>query len=477
MAVTQFFDPFTKLQEGRNTDSLIEARDAQAAVTLQTIAEKMDEKKRYRAYREEASTPPPVPGQPAVPGQGAQPSPTDMILGELGQIDNRIRLASKQQLDDEVTRLQKMREATLGRYTLAVDRESQQKKRMNEERDDRIKAVSQFAGGAKAILMDADLPQADKVESLKELESAIRVEHPEAFKVLSQGQDEINWGDRRVWARMNALETQAQDPIKRQELALSKIAKEAQAARDEAYAKRADAMVAAMREGSRREAAPHPVTIKNPDGDGNIVIDAKTKEKIGDAPARPRDEEAVLAKQVTQLSKGLEQAKLPEVNAVIESAQNAIKANPKILEYATGPGALLPDAAVPADIRLGRQAIEKVFNIELKNRSGAAVTSQELQRLKDEYGRGAFKTPAQLEGALKQARGIIATHYRSVAAGFSPEVLQAYNDNLTAIGGKPVIDLTGKSVEAAPAGAPAPYSDEDKEKRYQEWKAKKGNKP
>ncbi len=467
------FEPFKNRLEDKNTESLIKSRDAQAALTLQSIQSAMDEARREKEFvKRSAPKPPPVPGQPADPAAAQKgPSASDMILGEIGKLDKDLAIAADLALPKKVEALTKLRESAMGRYSLAVEREGQASTRVDARNKARIDAVSKFASGANALFMDEALAVEDKTLQLQEMEAAIRLEHPEAYKVLSQGQDGINWGDKRTWARMKALEQQAIAPEKRVELQLSKLSKEAQAARDEAAARRSDAMVAAMREGNRKAEAPSPVTIRNPDGEGNILIDAKTGKKIGDAPARPRDEEAVLAKQVTQLSKGLEQAKLPETNAVLENAENIIKKDPKVLKYLTGTGSVPPDWMVSKGAREARQAVEKVFNVELKNRSGAAVTNQELERLKSEYGKGAFKTPDQLQAALAQARQIINTHYRSVAAGFPKEALETYNANLTAIGGKPVIDIAGTEKPAAAAGAPAPYSDAEKERRYQEWKA------
>lgn len=161
-------------------------------------------------------------------------------------------------------------------------------------------------------------------------------------------------------------------------------------------------------------------------------------------------------KDVQQLSKALESAKLPVASSVLDAAEKLVSANPKMLEFATGPGMLLPDRAVPKEARDVRQAIEKVFNIELQDRSGAAVTSQELARLKSEYGKGAFKTSEQVQNALKQARAVITDHYRSVAAGFGPKALTDYNENLKALGGSPVIELGAKA-----GGIPAIKGDAD----------------
>lgn len=469
------FEPFKNRLEDKNTESLIKSRDAQAALTLQSIQSAMDEAKREKEFvKRSAPKPPPVPGQPADPAAAQKsPSASDMILGEIGKLDKDLAIAADLALPKKVEALTKLRESAMGRYSLAVEREGQASTRVDARNKARIEAVSKFASGANALLMDEAIATEDKTLELQEMESAIRMEHPEAYKVLSQGQESINWGDKRTWARMKALEQQAIAPEKRVELQLSKLSKEAQAARDEAAARRSDAMVAAMRESGRKAESPSPVTIKNPDGDGNIVIDAKTGKKIGDAPARPRDEEAVHSKQVTQLSKGLEQANLPATNATLVSAEAALKV-PGMAEYITGPKSAFPDRAVSAEVRSGRQAIKRLFNTELKNRSGAAVTNQELERLKDEFGQGFFKTDDQLSGAVTRAREIINAHFRGVAAGFPKEVLETYNQNLTDIGGTPVIDITGKAKAAPAAGAPAPYSDAEKERRYQEWKAKGG---
>jgi hypothetical protein len=199
--------------------------------------------------------------------------------------------------------------------------------------------------------------------------------------------------------------------------------------------------------------APTVTEIADPnDPTKSIKIDAKTNRKIGDSPTGPKEEQA-RAKQVTQLSKGLEQAGLPRANAILLDVEKALKDTPNLAEYLTGPKSLIPDAMVEEKVRFGRQALDKMFNIELKDRSGAAVTPPEMARLKDEYGRGMFKTAAQITNAVEKARGIINDHYRSQAAGFGPDVLQAYNDNLTAVGGTPVIDISRKSAAAGKAPA------------------------
>jgi hypothetical protein len=145
-------------------------------------------------------------------------------------------------------------------------------------------------------------------------------------------------------------------------------------------------------------------------------------------------------KSVQQLGGALEKANLPEADAVLGNVEQALNKNPKIAEYIAGPKAMIPDWAVPDDVKFGRQAFSKLFNITLKNRSGSAVTNQELERLKQEFAAGAFKTPQQLQQAVDQARDIVNKHYTSVASGFGKDALDAYNENIRGFGGKVVLE-------------------------------------
>lgn len=170
-----------------------------------------------------------------------------------------------------------------------------------------------------------------------------------------------------------------------------------------------------------------------------------------------------LNKQTQQFSAAVEKSGLTESNAVLQAAEDALKKSPKLASYLAGPLSATPDLAVGSlspdmtkeqadDIRSGRQAFQKLFNITLKNRSGAAVTNQELDRLKNEFANGTLKTPEQLNAAVGQARNIITQHYRGIMSGFHPDAVKAYNENLKESGGTPVFE-TG--AQASPTAAPA----------------------
>jgi hypothetical protein len=152
---------------------------------------------------------------------------------------------------------------------------------------------------------------------------------------------------------------------------------------------------------------------------------------------------ANLQRQTQQLGTALERAGLNEVDSVLRGVEDAIKKTPELPEYLSGIKSLAPDLVVSKDIAAGRQAFQKLFNITLKNRSGAAVTNQELERLKQEFATGAWKTPEQLKAGVEQARKIISDHYRGIASGFGTDVLDAYNVNLREMGGTPLLEPRG----------------------------------
>lgn len=157
-----------------------------------------------------------------------------------------------------------------------------------------------------------------------------------------------------------------------------------------------------------------------------------------------------LDQQVQGLGTALERANLPEADAVLRGVEDALNAVPSLAEYISGPKSIIPDLAVPRNVAIGRQAFQKLFNITLKNRSGAAVTNPEFERLKSEFASGAWKTPQQLKAGVEQARKIVSEHYKSVAAGFGPAAMEAYNANLRQFGGTPLLEPDTASAAPAP---------------------------
>lgn len=158
-------------------------------------------------------------------------------------------------------------------------------------------------------------------------------------------------------------------------------------------------------------------------------------EMMGDR--RKTEQEKADEKVTQQLGTALEKANIPQTAQVLRAAEKAAS-DDKVIEYLTGPKSLVPDMVAGNDVTNARQAIQKLFNITLKDRSGAAVTNQELERLKAEFGSGVFKTSQQLRDAITQAKSIIDAHYKGIAAGFGKGALDRYNANLKEMGGDPL---------------------------------------
>ena len=73
-----------------------------------------------------------------------------------------------------------------------------------------------------------------------------------------------------------------------------------------------------------------------------------------------------------------------------------------------------------------RSAFSRLFNITLKNRSGATVTPAELERLKEEFNTGKFKTDTDLRNAYNRALKILKDHVGSVLASYPKEVQEKF---------------------------------------------------
>lgn len=173
--------------------------------------------------------------------------------------------------------------------------------------------------------------------------------------------------------------------------------------------------------------------------DGRVIYMPRSQAAGQEVGSRVTDTN--VSKQVQQLGKDFERAGLP---TMINVVGEAMKLTPGLEKWVSGPKSALPDILVrdadglkAADILRARQDVAKLFNITLKDRSGAAVTNQELERLKKEFGSGVFKQPGQLLAAIKRASQIVDDHYKGIAASYGKDVLDGYNGNLEAVGGRP----------------------------------------
>ena len=117
------------------------------------------------------------------------------------------------------------------------------------------------------------------------------------------------------------------------------------------------------------------------------------------------------------------------------------------------PGVSFPGAGrlnfFSSDARGLNAAVSKIFNAELKDRSGAAVTTSEMQRLKTEFASGKFNSEPEMVQALKDYKVAAAQALRNREAGFKPEVLEEYK----ARGGQTSADIDGPVAMVTPSGS------------------------
>jgi hypothetical protein len=194
----------------------------------------------------------------------------------------------------------------------------------------------------------------------------------------------------------------------------------------------------------RKTQTPQEPLVPVKEADGRVIYVPRSQAAGREVGSRTTDQN--IGRQVQQLGRDFEKAGLPQMIPVVE---RAMQITPEQAKFITGPGGMLPDRSLPQDVREARQALQKLFNITLKDRSGAAVTYQELERLKAEFGSGLIKHPDQLLTAIKEARNIVESHYTGVGASYGKEALDAYNTNLEAIGGTP-FRVGGQSTRLTP---------------------------
>lgn len=72
--------------------------------------------------------------------------------------------------------------------------------------------------------------------------------------------------------------------------------------------------------------------------------------------------------------------------------------------------------------------MSKLFNVELKNRSGVAVTPPELKNLKREFSEGKFNTEEEKLKAMKRFKEGLKKAFTNIEAGYSKDVISEYQD-------------------------------------------------
>lgn len=135
--------------------------------------------------------------------------------------------------------------------------------------------------------------------------------------------------------------------------------------------------------------------------------------------------------QVGKLQDDLVREQIPQMTPVMQGIQDVLKKYPKgdlpgfsKRENAAanfGMGWMLNEEAQSV-----RQALMPLANITIKVRSGAAVTQPEWDRFRQELGSGTLMSPERIRQGLKMFQDIYADTVKGVGAGYSDDVVKAY---------------------------------------------------
>lgn len=117
---------------------------------------------------------------------------------------------------------------------------------------------------------------------------------------------------------------------------------------------------------------------------------------------------------------------LTEIEQIIESLPKDKKGAPKDIPAFGRVPSLVPTFMTSGQGKQLRQAIQKLSNVQLKQRSGAAVTQPEFARFVQEFGTGKLESEEALIGGLARLRRAIEADRAELERGLPPEAQQEY---------------------------------------------------
>lgn len=130
-------------------------------------------------------------------------------------------------------------------------------------------------------------------------------------------------------------------------------------------------------------------------------------------------------KKVTAFATQLDKTNVPQFESLLSDIEADIGKFKDIPGYG-GIMGNLPTFLQTEEGRSLRQKIATLRNLTLKDRSGAAVTNQELTRLLEELGTGMLKTDADLKRGLAGVRKNLDAVKQNVVAGVDDDTLNEY---------------------------------------------------
>lgn len=144
---------------------------------------------------------------------------------------------------------------------------------------------------------------------------------------------------------------------------------------------------------------------------------------------RDQSNDFQVQKQATALASSMEKSGIPQAQQALDTIQTIMQKYPDGLPGYGRVNGMLPNWALSEDGQQLRQAVATLANTTLKQRSGAAVTDQEMNRFKTELGTGTAVPDARLRQGVQQMSKLLESQKRNYAAGASDDAISAYEGN------------------------------------------------
>lgn len=171
---------------------------------------------------------------------------------------------------------------------------------------------------------------------------------------------------------------------------------------------------------------------KNVTGDdliklANLIETQKTRRFYQNQEGKNKQDEITdrqLRTQKEKLSKRIQDSGLKTLSDSLDQIDQLMVGETDIPGY--GQTAMSPGLFLSKSGKRMRNLVEGLSNIQLKERSGAAVTAQEFKRFLNEFGKGNFKNDEQLKIGLQRLRESVNRDTDTIQRGYDQSVIDDY---------------------------------------------------
>ena len=150
----------------------------------------------------------------------------------------------------------------------------------------------------------------------------------------------------------------------------------------------------------------------------------------------------VLNEQVNTIADDFTKNGWNESLAVVQEVENIVSQEGNIKGVGPLEGTIIPYVFIGEEGRKNRAVFARLLNTTLKDRSGAAVTPPELERLKEEFNAGGFKTDTDYRNAFSVFKRILNQTIQQATIGYDPKAFAEWQnrDGIFQIGDKKLED-------------------------------------